>query len=73
MQSKTAAGMTLVEVVVGATILGAMAFMVSSLGMMGTDAQQYAGRLTRAMEMNQDILDDLRLELAPRGTSTAWN
>ena len=63
MQSKTAAGMTLVEVVVGATILGIMAFMVSSLGIMGTEAQQYAGRLTRATEMNQDILDDLRLEL----------
>lgn len=55
--------MSLVEVAFTATILLVMVYAVTSLTMSGTDAQEYSRRLNRATEVNQDILDQLRLEL----------
>lgn len=56
-------GFTLTELLIAAAILGVMVFGVGQLIMSGTDAQEFAKRLNRATEVNQDILDQMRLEL----------
>lgn len=56
-------GFTLVELMVTATILTVMVFIVSTLSVAGTEAQEYARRLSLATEINQDILDEMRMEL----------
>ena len=63
MGSGNRAGFTLVELMVTASILTVMVFLVTTLSIAGSRAQQYSARLTRATEINQDILDGMRMEL----------
>lgn len=56
-------GFTLVEMVVASALLSMMIFAVATLSISGADAQEYARRVTRATEITQDIIDDMRLEL----------
>ena len=58
-----AAGFTLVEMIIAAVLLAMMVFTVSTLAISGADAAEYSRRLTRATEVTQDIIDDMRLEL----------
>jgi hypothetical protein len=57
------AGFSLVEVIATSAILLAMVYVVTTLAISGSDAQDYSRRLNRATEINQDIIDDIRLEL----------
>lgn len=57
------AGFTLVEMVIASTLLAMMVFAVATLSVSGAEAQEYARRLTRATEITQDVVDDMRLEL----------
>jgi hypothetical protein len=57
------AGFTLLELVIAATLLSMMVIAVSSLSVSGMDSQEFAKRLNRATEVNQDLLDQVRLEL----------
>ncbi|MCA8974759.1 MAG: hypothetical protein KDC98_08555 [Planctomycetes bacterium] len=57
------AGFTLVEVVISASLLIAMLYAVSTLSLSGAQAADLSRRLTRASEVTQEIVDDMRLEL----------
>lgn len=57
------AGFTLIELVIAATLLGLMIMAVSTLSVSGAQAQEYARRLTRATEIAQDLVDEMRTEL----------
>ncbi|MBL8750600.1 MAG: hypothetical protein JNK78_15680 [Planctomycetes bacterium] len=57
------AGFSLIEVVIAAALLAMMIFAVSTLSVSGMEAQDYSKRLSRATELNQEILDRIRLEL----------
>lgn len=56
-------GFTLVELMVTATILTVMVFIVTTLSIAGAESQEYARRLTQVTEINQGILDEMRMEL----------
>ncbi len=56
-------GFSLVEVIVASALLMMMIFAVATLSLSGADAQEYARRLTRATEITQDIVDEMRLEM----------
>lgn len=56
-------GLSLVELLVTTVLLGIMVFGVGRLIVSGSDAQEYAKRLSRVTEVNQDVLDQVRLEL----------
>lgn len=56
-------GFTLVEVIIASALLMMMIFAVATLSLSGADAQEYARRLTRATEITQDIVDEIRLEM----------
>jgi hypothetical protein len=58
------AGLTLPELVVVGAILAVLMRMVFVLAGSGIDAQEYARRLNRVTEINQDILDDIRMDLS---------
>lgn len=55
-----AAGFTLLETLIATTILLMMVFMVATLSDSGSAAQRYAGRITRATELGQDIVTEMR-------------
>lgn len=57
------AGFSLVEMIISASLLALMVYAVSTLALSGGQAQEYARRLNRATEINQDIIDKVRLEL----------
>ncbi|HZN41897.1 MAG TPA: type II secretion system protein [Planctomycetota bacterium] len=57
------AGFTLLELMIAAVLLSMMVMAVSSLSVSGMDAQEFAKRLNRATEVNQDLMDQMRLEL----------
>lgn len=57
------AGFTLVEMIIASTLLSMMIYAVSTLAISGAQAQEYARRLTRATEITQDIVDEMRLEM----------
>ncbi|MEI6128664.1 MAG: type II secretion system protein [Planctomycetota bacterium] len=57
-------GFSLLEVVIVATLLGLLMHVVITLAASGSDAQCYGRRLNRVTEINQDVLDDIRLDLA---------
>jgi type II secretory pathway pseudopilin PulG len=57
------AGFTLLELVIAAVLLSMMVIAVASLSVSGADAQEFARRQNRATEVNQDLMDQLRLEL----------
>lgn len=57
------AGFSLIELFVSAGILLIMVYAVTTLSISGKDSQEYASRMNRATEINQVIMDDLRLEL----------
>lgn len=57
------AGFTLLELVIAAVLLSMMVIAVSSLSVSGMDAQEFARRQNRATEVNQDLMDQVRLEL----------
>jgi len=59
----TQCGFSLIELVIAATLLGLMIMAVSTLSVSGAQAQEYARRLTRATEIAQDLVDDMRTEL----------
>jgi prepilin-type N-terminal cleavage/methylation domain-containing protein len=56
-------GFTLIELIIASTLLSMMVFAVATLSISGAEAQEYARRLTRATEITQDIVDEMRLEL----------
>ncbi|MBX3462017.1 MAG: hypothetical protein KF830_02515 [Planctomycetes bacterium] len=56
-------GFTLVELLVASTLLIGMVLAVTQLSLSGADAQEYAARLNRVTELNQDVVDRMRLEL----------
>jgi len=56
-------GYSLVEVLVSSVILLAMTYAVATLSISGKEAQDYASRMNRVTEINQLLMDDLRLEL----------
>lgn len=57
------AGFTLVEMIIASVLLSMMIFAVSTLSLSGAQAQEYARRLTRATEITQEIVDEMRLEM----------
>lgn len=57
-------GFSMIELIVAATLLALMALAVATLSVSGADAQEYAARLNRVTELNQDMVDRMRLELA---------
>jgi prepilin-type N-terminal cleavage/methylation domain-containing protein len=57
------AGFSLVELMIASSLLGLMVLAVTTLAQSGTEAQEYARRLTRATEITQDIVDRMRLEM----------
>ena len=57
------AGFTLLELVIAAVLLSMMVIAVASLSVSGADAQEFARRQNRATEVNQDLMDQVRLEL----------
>jgi len=61
--ARPAAGFTLVEMMLASVMLAMMIFAVATLSLSGAEAQEYARRLTRATEITQRIVDDIRLEL----------
>jgi len=56
-------GFSLIEVMVTLVILVAVVVVVSSLAVQSAKTQSYADRVGRATEMNQEILDQFRLDL----------
>ena len=60
---KPQSGYSLIEVLVASVILLAMVYAVATLTVSGRDAQDYASRMNRATEINQILMDDLRLEI----------
>lgn len=56
-------GLTFVELLITAVLLGIMVVGIGRLIATGTEAQEFARRQNRATEVDQDILDQLRLEL----------
>ncbi|HLQ36851.1 MAG TPA: hypothetical protein VK348_03555 [Planctomycetota bacterium] len=56
-------GFSLAELLIAATLLFMMVYGVGTLIVSGSDATEYARRLDRVTEIDQDVLDDLRLEL----------
>jgi type II secretory pathway pseudopilin PulG len=56
-------GMSMLELFVTMVILVIMIYIVTNLSLSGSDAQRYAERLTRATELNQDLIDEMRREL----------
>jgi type II secretory pathway pseudopilin PulG len=57
-------GYTLLEVLISSVILVSMVLVVTSLSQSGSDAERYAARLTRATELGQEVVDDIRRGLA---------
>lgn len=57
------AGFTLVEMILASVMLAMMVIAVSTLSVSGAEAQEYSRRLTRATEITQDLIDEMRLEL----------
>lgn len=57
-------GYTLLEVMISSVILVSMVLVVTSLSQSGSDAERYAMRLTRATELGQEIMDDIRSGLS---------
>lgn len=55
-----AAGFTLLETLIATVILLMMVFLVATLSDSGSAAQRYAGRITRATELGQDIVTEMR-------------
>lgn len=58
-----AAGFSMVELVVASSLLGLMIMAVSTLAVSGGEAQEFSRRLSRATEVTQDIVDQMRLEM----------
>lgn len=57
-------GYTLLEALISATILLSMILVVTTLSQSGSEAERYAGRLTRATEVCQEVVDEMRRNLA---------
>src|SRR5262249_20921892 len=57
-------GFTIIEVVIASVLLAMLMSSVMQLAVSGADAQGYASRLNRVTEIAQDIVDDVRLDLA---------
>lgn len=64
MQQSRQKGYTLLEVLISSVILVSMILVVTSLSKSGSDAERYASRLTRATEICQEVLDEIRRGLA---------
>lgn len=62
-QTRQQEGFTLVELVISATVLVMLMYMVSTLAESGNDAHKYGERITRVTEITQSIVDDMRREL----------
>ncbi len=60
---ESAAGFTLVEVIVASVLLLMMITAVATLSVSGMEAQDYAARLNRTTEIDQALLDKMRLEI----------
>jgi len=64
MRDHRQAGFTLLEVMISSVILISMVLIVTSLSKSGSDAERYAARLTRATEISQEVVDEMRRGLA---------
>jgi len=62
--SQRQAGFTMIELTIAAVVLAMMIYAVSTLTVSGGQAQEYSRRLSRVTEITQDLLGDIRLELA---------
>jgi hypothetical protein len=60
---RRSAGFTIVELMISAVLITVMAVAVGRMSLSGADAQGYAARLNRVTELNQDLIDRMRLEL----------
>lgn len=60
---RNAGGFSLLELIVATMLLSAMVLAVSTLSVSGAQSQEYAARLNRVTELNQDLVDQVRLEL----------
>jgi type II secretory pathway pseudopilin PulG len=58
-----AAGFTLLELLIAAVLLTVMSLAVATLSLSGTEAQSFASRLNRVTELNQELIDDMRLDI----------
>lgn len=58
-----AAGFSMIELVIASSLLGLMIMAVSTLAVSGGEAQEFSKRLSRATEVTQDIVDQMRLEM----------
>ncbi len=56
-------GFSMIELIITATIVIILVYMVTTLSISGTDAQKFAERANRATEISQNLLDDVRAEL----------
>lgn len=59
-----AAGFTLLETMISTVILLMMVLLVATLSDSGSQAQRYAARITRATELGQDIVTEMRRYVA---------
>jgi len=50
------AGYSLIEVIIAASLILMLAFLVLSMSMSGTEAQKYSERMSRVTEITQGIL-----------------
>lgn len=57
-------GYTLLEALISATLLLSMILVVTTLSQSGSEAERYAGRLTRATEVCQEVIDEMRRNLS---------
>jgi type II secretory pathway pseudopilin PulG len=62
-RSASQQGFTLLEAIIAGSLLAMMVMAVSTMAVSGSDAQEYARRLTRTTEVNQDLMDQIRLEM----------
>lgn len=57
------AGYSLIEVIIAASLVLMLAFLVLSMSMSGTEAQKYSERMTRVTEITQSLLGEMRNDL----------
>lgn len=60
---RSQSGFSLIELVIASSLLGLLVMAVSTLAVSGGQAQDFTRRLSRATEVTQDIVDQMRLEM----------
>jgi len=60
---RSQSGFSMIELVIASSLLGLLVMAVSTLAVSGGQAQDFTRRLSRATEVTQDIVDQMRLEM----------